>query len=202
MPKGEIFIKHFCRRYRINPNSYSNFSVSLEIRNMNEQNDLQNGFYLENWYIEPHLGNVTGEHRTVRLEPKIMDVLVCMAERQGEVIKKEDFFRKTWSDVNVTPHVLARAISEIRRTFHDEPHNPRFIQTVPKIGYRLIAHVSAGGCFTEDFATSSEAALPRNYLSQVNFAQLLILLVSLGALFLFFGILVLLLMTGHGAPHS
>lgn len=167
---------------------------------MREQTDLQKGFYLENWYIEPHLGNVTGEHRTIRLEPKIMEVLVCMAERQGEVIRKEDFFQKTWSDVNVTPHVLARAISEIRRTFHDEPQNPRFIQTVPKIGYRLIAPVSAGS-FRGDFARP-EMAIPRTFFSQVNFSQLLIVLVSLGAIFLFFGLFALFLMTRHGGPHS
>ena len=97
-----------------------------------------------------------------------MDVLVCLAEHQGEVVKKEQFFETTWGDVNVTPHVLARAISEIRRTLSDEPQNPLFIQTVPKIGYRLIAPVSPGRTHGADAATPFQPSL----VSQANFAYL------------------------------
>lgn len=165
---------------------------------MREQSELQDGFYLENCYVEPHLGRVTAEHRSIRLEPKIMDVLLCLAEHQGEVVRKEQFFETTWGDVNVTPHVLARAISEIRRTLNDEPQNPRFIQTVPKIGYRLIAPVSAGKDRENDTAAST---FQRHPLSQFNFGYLLVAIGLMGAVVIVFGLFMVFLMTRHGGPH-
>jgi DNA-binding winged helix-turn-helix (wHTH) protein len=109
---------------------------------MNENFDLQEGFYLENWLIEPPLGRVSKNGATVQLEPKIMEVLVLLAENQRRVVRKETFLKKIWGDAHVIDHVLARAISELRRAFRDNPQNPRFIQTIPKIGYRLLMPVS------------------------------------------------------------
>jgi DNA-binding winged helix-turn-helix (wHTH) protein len=166
---------------------------------MREQSELQDGFYLEDCYVEPHLGRVTAERRSIRLEPKIMDVLVCLAENQGEVVRKEQFFETTWGDVNVTPHVLARAISEIRRTLNDEAQNPRFIQTVPKIGYRLIAPVSRGRAYTP--GAGAAPAVRDNPFSQLNFGYILIAAGLVGAVILAFGIFVIFLMTRHGGPH-
>jgi DNA-binding winged helix-turn-helix (wHTH) protein len=109
---------------------------------MNFKIDLLEGFYLDEWFVEPQLGRVSKDEKIVQLEPKIMEVLVHLAENQGKTIKKEQFFNLVWADVNVTEHVLSRAISELRRVFRDNPQNPRFIQTVPKIGYRLIMPIS------------------------------------------------------------
>jgi DNA-binding winged helix-turn-helix (wHTH) protein len=109
---------------------------------MNFEIDLQEGFFLDEWFVEPQLGRISKDEKIVQLEPKIMEVLVYLAENQGKTIKKEQFFNLVWADVNVTEHVLARAISELRRVFKDNPQNPRFIQTVPKIGYRLIMPIS------------------------------------------------------------
>jgi len=109
---------------------------------MNLELDLQEGFFLEEWFVEPQLGRISKDEKIVPLEPKIMEVLVYLAENQGKTVKKEQFFNLVWADVNVTEHVLARAISELRRFFKDNPQNPRFIQTVPKIGYRLIMPIS------------------------------------------------------------
>jgi len=69
--------------------------------------------------------------------------LVCLAEQAGRVVPKERLINRVWSDTNVTDDVLTRSISELRRIFADDPRHPRFIQTIPKGGYRLIAAVSA-----------------------------------------------------------
>ncbi len=113
--------------------------------------DLQEGFFLDEWFVEPQLGRISKDEKIVQLERKIMEVLVYLAENQGKTIKKEQFFNLVWADVNVTEHVLARAISELRRVFKDNPQNPRFIQTVPKIGYRLIMPISI-----ESFQTQAQ----------------------------------------------
>ena len=77
-----------------------------------------------------------------RLEPKVMLVLVCLADRAGQMVPKERLFRAAWADTAVSDDVLTRAISELRRLFEDDPKQPRVIETIPKAGYRLIAPVT------------------------------------------------------------
>jgi FHA domain len=78
---------------------------------------------------------------TAHLEPKVMEVLVCLAEHASDVVSKELLLRSVWPDTCVTDDVLTRAIFELRRVFGDEVRRPRVIQTIPKRGYRLIAAV-------------------------------------------------------------
>lgn len=116
--------------------------------------DLTDEFYVEEWRVEPKLGRLTRDAEFHQIEPKIMQVLVCLAENHGKVIRKQEFLSDIWEGVNVTQHVLARTISELRRVFGDDPQNPRFIQTIPKIGYRLIANVSEGNDHRVQFERS------------------------------------------------
>ena len=109
---------------------------------MNKDFDLQEGFYLESWLVEPPLGRLSKNGAVAQIEPKIMEVLVLLAENGQKVVRKETFLQTVWGDANVVDHVLARAISELRRALKDNPQNPRFIQTIPKIGYRLLIPVS------------------------------------------------------------
>ena len=99
------------------------------------------GFRVAEWAVEPQLNNLERNGQTVRLEPKVMQVLVCLAEHQGELVTKEQLMRAVWADTFVTDDVLTRCISELRKALNDDPKQPRFIETIPKGGYRLIAHV-------------------------------------------------------------
>ena len=101
---------------------------------------MQNGFRIgESHHVEPSLNSVTGPAGTTRLEPKVMQVLVCLVAHAGEVVAKEHVMRTVWADTFVTDDVLTRSISELRRVFGDDAKDPRFIETIPKSGYRLIA---------------------------------------------------------------
>ena len=73
-----------------------------------------------------------------------MQVLVLLAAHAGQVVAKERLIQTVWPDTFVTDDVLTRAISELRRVFGDDAKESRFIQTIPKSGYRLIARVSNG----------------------------------------------------------
>jgi DNA-binding winged helix-turn-helix (wHTH) protein/TolB-like protein/Flp pilus assembly protein TadD len=95
--------------------------------------------------IEPSLNSVSGPAGTLRLEPKVMQVLVLLAAHPGQVVTKERLIQTVWPDAFVTDDVLTRAISELRRVFGDDARESRFIQTIPKSGYRLIARVSTSG---------------------------------------------------------
>jgi Tol biopolymer transport system component/DNA-binding winged helix-turn-helix (wHTH) protein len=107
---------------------------------------LRNGFRIgESHHVEPSLNSVTGPGGTIRLEPKVMQVLVCLATHAGEVVPKERLMHTVWPDTFVGDDVLTRAISELRRAFGDDVKEPRVIQTIPKSGYRMIAGVGFSG---------------------------------------------------------
>jgi Tol biopolymer transport system component/DNA-binding winged helix-turn-helix (wHTH) protein len=103
---------------------------------------VQGDFRIGEWLIHPRVNAIEQDGEMVHLEPKVMQVLVTLAAVPGEVVTREQLRSAVWPDVFVGDDVLIRAISEIRRAFSDDPREPRVIQTVPKVGYRLISVVT------------------------------------------------------------
>jgi Tol biopolymer transport system component/DNA-binding winged helix-turn-helix (wHTH) protein len=93
------------------------------------------------WLVQPGLNTISQNGRSRQLEPKVMEVLVCLAHHAGETLPKEQLLRTIWPDTFVSDDVLIRSISEIRRAFEDDPRESKVIQTIPKRGYRLVAPV-------------------------------------------------------------
>jgi TolB-like protein/Tfp pilus assembly protein PilF len=104
---------------------------------------VQKSLKVGSWIVDPSLNSMSSEGRTVRLEPKVMEVLVCFAQHPGETLSKEQLFQAVWPNVIVTEDVLRRCIGELRRAFDDDARSPQVIETVAKRGYRLVAPVSA-----------------------------------------------------------
>src|SRR5215831_3564895 len=90
------------------------------------------------WTVLPELNALERNGRTVHLEPKVMQVLSFLAQNQGKLVSKERLIQAVWADTFVTDDVLTRCISELRKTLNDDPKKPKFIETIPKSGYRLI----------------------------------------------------------------
>src|SRR5215472_1371005 len=103
---------------------------------------MDSDFQLGAWRVQPQLNRVACEQRSVRLEPKMMGVLVCLAKRSGKVVPKEQLVHEVWPDTFVTDDVLIRCISELRKTFRDSAGQPAVIETIPKKGYRLLIPVT------------------------------------------------------------
>ena len=97
------------------------------------------------WIVAPELNSLERDGHSVHVEPKVMQVLVALAERPGTVLSKEHILRQVWPETFVSEEVLTRSISELRRVFEDNPREPTYIQTIPKGGYRLLAPVVAEG---------------------------------------------------------
>ena len=93
------------------------------------------------WLVEPRLNIVSRKGTAVRVEPKVMEVLVCLAAHPGEVLSKEELLKAVWPDTFVTDDALTHCISDLRRVLEDDAREPRVIQTIPKRGYRLVASV-------------------------------------------------------------
>ena len=90
------------------------------------------------WTVNPDTQTLHRGEETVRLEPKVMALLVRLAEAPGEVCSRETLFSVLWPDVVVGEDTLARLVSKLRRALGDNPKSPQYIQTIPKRGYRLL----------------------------------------------------------------
>jgi len=112
------------------------------------------------WVVAPSLNSISSEGRTVRVEPKVMGVLVCLAKHPGETLSKEQLFQAVWPNIVVTEDVLKRCIAELRRAFDDDAREPRIIETISKRGYRLLAPVTAGIAAATLAASDSIVVLP------------------------------------------
>ena len=102
---------------------------------------MANDFQLGSWIVRPALNTVSQNGTSIRVEPKVMGVLVCLASQPGEPLSKEAILKSVWPETFVSDDVLTRSISELRRVFEDDAREPRFIETIPKRGYRLVAPV-------------------------------------------------------------
>lgn len=76
------------------------------------------------------------------LNARYFDALILLVREHGRLVEKDRFFEEVWDDVVVSDSALTQCIKEIRRLLRDDASNPRFIQTVPRHGYRFIAEVS------------------------------------------------------------
>ena len=98
-------------------------------------------FRLGDWRVEPAANLLTGGDDEVRLEPRVMEVLVCLAGRAGEVISKKTLIDEVWQAEFVAENALTRAIVELRRALGDDARRPIYIRTIPKRGYQLLPDV-------------------------------------------------------------
>ena len=100
-------------------------------------------FRVGDWMVAPRGNRLTGPEGDVRLEPKVMQVLACLAAEPGRTVTKDEFMEQVWTGTVVSDDVLARCISELRKVFGDNPRSPNYIETVRKSGYRLVLELTA-----------------------------------------------------------
>ncbi len=80
----------------------------------------------------------------VRLSGQAVDLLCLLLERPGELITREEIERRLWPDRNVDfHHSLDVVVSRLRTVLGDKGASPRYIETVPRKGYRFIEPVIA-----------------------------------------------------------
>lgn len=87
---------------------------------------------------------LTRGNEVIPLAPKVFDTLLALVESGGRVVEKENLLETVWPDAFVEEGSLARSISTLRKVLGDNSHDPKYIVTVPKRGYRFVAKVTAG----------------------------------------------------------
>jgi DNA-binding winged helix-turn-helix (wHTH) protein len=94
------------------------------------------------WRVDPSLHRIRRESDVVRLEPKVMQVLVYLARHAGRVVSRDELAGEVWAGTIVGDDAITNAIGKLRRALGDDPRKPRFVETVAKSGYRLTAPVA------------------------------------------------------------
>ena len=107
------------------------------------------------WCVNPTYGQISRGDEVVRLEARTLRLLLCLAQRAGEVVSIDDLLDEVWSGVVVTPDSVYQAVASLRRLLGDDARQPAYIATVPRLGYRMVATV--GPWVDESIAPSTPA---------------------------------------------
>ncbi len=99
-------------------------------------------FWIGEWRVEPTLNRIERGEETRHLEPRAMDLLVYLADHAGEVLSKDRLIRAVWSESFVSDGAATYGIAQLRQLLEDDARQPRFIETIPRRGYRLISEVA------------------------------------------------------------
>ena len=145
------------------------------------------------WLLVPSTHSLERDGQVRRLPRQLVELLGLLASRPGETFAREALLQQVWARKVVNDEVLSRAIADLRAQLGDDARAPRYIETLPKTGYRLIAPVLAiagdplpiqglessgdGGATPQDIAPSRPRPVPAFWWS----ALLLLALAAAGA---------------------
>ena len=94
------------------------------------------------WRVEAAREQVSKNGMTVKLERRSMQLLLCLAERPGQILSVEELLDRVWAGVVVTPDSVYHAVASLRRILGDDANEPTYIANIPRRGYSLVAPVA------------------------------------------------------------
>ena len=121
----------------------------------------ETGFRLGECLVEPAKSRIFNPRGEERVEPRVMEVLVALTMYAGQTVPRDKLINAVWSTSYVSDEVLSRCISLLRRHLDDDPRNPRYIETIPKRGYRLVTAILEPGA--GDAESTPSESLKRTY---------------------------------------
>ena len=94
------------------------------------------------WRVDGSREQISRDGKTVKLERRSMQLLLCLAEHAGQILSVDELLDRVWVGVVVTPDSVYQAIASLRRTLGDDPKKPTYISSIPRRGYSLVAPVA------------------------------------------------------------
>ncbi|NKB90493.1 MAG: tetratricopeptide repeat protein [Acidobacteria bacterium] len=104
------------------------------------------------WDFDVDDGTLRSGSELVRLEPRVAQVLHTLVRHAGKVLSRDDLMEEVWGDIHVAPIAVSRCISQLRSALGDTNTPRRYIETLPKRGYRLKARVGRPSPADQDIA--------------------------------------------------
>jgi serine/threonine protein kinase len=120
---------------------YNRLLRFIQELNLGSWGEMDGEFRIGRWNVDSARGVIAADEQVVQLEPRVMDLLVYLAEHSDEVLSKERLIQSVWPDTFVADDVLTSAIWKLRQALGDDPKKPAYIQTLPRRGYQLLAEV-------------------------------------------------------------
>jgi len=117
-------------------------------------------FRFDRFFLEPSDRQLRRDGAPVELNARYLDALTLLVRDAGKLVSKDRFLDEVWRGVPVTDEALTQCIKTLRRQLGDDVTRPRFIETVPKHGYRFIAPVEWVG---DESRSLPVPAAPRRY---------------------------------------
>ena len=99
-------------------------------------------FAFDRFVLDPRDRRLRRDGAPIELNARYLDALALLVSEQGKLVSKERFHDEVWRGIPVTDEALTQCIKTLRRQLGDDAARPRFIETVPKHGYRFIADVA------------------------------------------------------------
>jgi DNA-binding winged helix-turn-helix (wHTH) protein/tetratricopeptide (TPR) repeat protein len=99
------------------------------------------GYCFADYELDLTRGRLTCAGKELHLRYQSYQLLRYFVERPGVLISKDELAAAIWNDISVTDNALVQCVAEIRKELNDDPRRPRFIATIPKLGYRFIGNV-------------------------------------------------------------
>ena len=103
--------------------------------------NMRANFRVGEWIVRPRRDCIERGDEIVHIHPRPMAVLECLAAAGGEVVTRDELFNTVWPGVIVTDDALTQCVVELRHAFGDDARDPQVIETVPKVGFRLMPPV-------------------------------------------------------------
>jgi TolB-like protein/DNA-binding winged helix-turn-helix (wHTH) protein len=91
------------------------------------------------WCLRPTAATISRDGKTQRVEARTMGVLLVLASHPGKVVSSDELLATVWPDVTVSQDSVYQAVASLRRLLGDDPKEPAYIATVPRLGYRMVA---------------------------------------------------------------
>ena len=98
-------------------------------------------YRVNNLEVDTGRGCILRDGQEVPLNPKVLRVLVHLLKERHRLVTKEELLELFWTDTAVTDDALTQCVAKLRRVLGDDPKNPAYIKTVPRIGYRFVGPV-------------------------------------------------------------
>ena len=105
----------------------------------------QSGFRLGECRIKPLVGQIVRPDGSFHVAPKAMEILMCLVSQPDELVERETLIEAGWGGGEHHEEALTKCIAELRHALGDHHDEPRYIQTIPTRGYRLVATVDVPG---------------------------------------------------------
>ena len=109
--------------------------------------------------------------RAIELSPKAIDLLLLLVEHAGSLVTKDEILKAVWPDVAVTDNALTQVVSDLRHALGDSSSAPRYVETVPRRGYRFVAPVETAPAGDSTQADAAPAASRPKTIAVLDFAN-------------------------------